>query len=349
MPRTEEKKHRGIFEKVPGSGLWWIRYFDAESQKHREKVGRKSDAIALYQKRKSEIRAGAKLPTNMRRSEEPLSSVIDRAITWYESHRPKSVRTAKQHLETIKEELGHKIAANLTPDDVDKWITSHETWSPATMNRYKATMGKALQLAVVSGNLDRNVARLVTARKESSGRVRWLKDDEEKRLAKVIHEDWPDYLQSFIIAVHTGMRQGEQFSLEWNEVDFSRKRIFLDKTKNGTDREVPMNKTCLTAMKELHERRPKDVKWVFLSSRYTKERLLNPRQWFDEALAKAKVQDFHWHDLRHTFCSRLVMAGIDLLTVSKLAGHSTVAVTQRYAHLSPKHLAGAVDVLDKKR
>jgi hypothetical protein len=165
--KRDEKQHRGVFEKKPGSGIWWIRYF-ASGQKKREKVGRKSDAIALYQRRKSEIRAGAKLPDNLRHKGETLGVVIDRAILWYTSHRPRSLRTASTHLNLIKTDLGHLVAADLTPDVVDQWVSGHTDWSAATKNRYKATFGRALQLAVVSGNLQRNAARLVTARREDN-------------------------------------------------------------------------------------------------------------------------------------------------------------------------------------
>src|ERR1700728_4087001 len=179
--KREEKKHRGVFEKEPGSGVWWVRYFDADGKKRREKVGRESDAITLYQKRKADARAGIKLPSNLRYQGETVAVLINRAIEWYRSHRPRSLRTALKHLETAKADLGHILAANLTPKDVDEWISSHKDWSPATMNRYKATLGRALQLAVVDGHLMRNVARLVTARREMNMRVRFLTDDEEKR------------------------------------------------------------------------------------------------------------------------------------------------------------------------
>jgi site-specific recombinase XerD len=348
----EETKHRGVYEKVPGSGVWWIRYFEGRD-KHREKVGRKSDAIKLYGVRKAEILAGAKLPKNMRSKGEQISVVVDRAITWYEEHRPKSCRTAVAHLKLIKEELGEAVASGVTAEDIDLWISSHGDWSPATKNRYKTTFGKALQLELITGRLKVNVARLVAARKEDNTRVRWLTPEEEERVVKAIKARCPEYLPSFYIAYHTGMRQGEQYSLEWHEVSLKRRRVFLDLTKTGSDREVPMSQTCFDAFTELWERRKsreadgKPVnEWVFHSARYEEERLLNPRQWFEDVLKDANVKDFHWHDLRHTFCSRLVMRGIDLLTVSKLAGHQNVSSTTRYAHLSPKYLANAVEVLD---
>src|ERR1035441_4115550 len=137
--KKKEPKSRGVFEKIPGSGIWWVRYF-ADGNKKREKVGRKSDAIALYQQRKSEIRAGVKLPSNLRRKGETLAVVIDRALVWYESHKPKSLRAAKTHLGAIKVDLGSRVAADLTPGDVDAWIISHDSWSPRSEERYKATL-----------------------------------------------------------------------------------------------------------------------------------------------------------------------------------------------------------------
>jgi integrase len=340
----EEKRHRGVYEKEPRSGIWWVRY-TADGKIKREKIGRKSDAIALYQKRKSEVRAAVKLPENMRHKGETVAAIVDRALTWYESRGSKNLRTVKGHMVAIKEGLGSRVAADLKPSDVDEWIGLHKEWTPATMNRHKATLGKSLQLAVVAGHLTRNVARLVTARRENNGRVRWLQDDEESRIVAAIKEQCPSQLPAFYVATNTGMRQGEQFSLTWDQIDFERRKIFLHTTKNGSSREVPMNKTVAALLTDLHAARTNE--WVFQAEKFkTKRRLINPRQWFETVLADAKVRNFHWHDLRHTFASRLVMKGIDLHTVSKLMGHKTLTVTQRYAHLSPEHNLAAVEVLD---
>src|ERR1700691_1320041 len=151
--KKTEKKHRGVYEKEPGSGIWWVRYTDDEGKIRREKVGRKSDAIALYQQRKSEVRAGAKLPENMKFKGETIGSLIDTAITWHAAHRPKSHRTTKQQLLTMKDAFGNRVAADLKPSDVDSWLSAHEGWSIATRNRYKSALSKALQLAVIEGHL----------------------------------------------------------------------------------------------------------------------------------------------------------------------------------------------------
>jgi len=338
-------KSRGVFEKIKGSGIWWIRYFDANGQKHREKVGRKSDAISLYQQRKTEIRAGAKMPANLRRKGETLGTVLDRALAWYVSHRPKSVRSATTHLTAFKDSLGDRVAAELTPRDVDEWISSHTEWSPATMNRYKTTLSRALQVALVSGHLQRNVARLVTSRKEDNSRVRWLTDGEETKLLKTMSPELTDIV---LFAMDTGARKGEQFSLTWDSISFKRRAILLTKTKNGSDREIPMTDRCFEILERLHKDKSETHNRVF-QARWTDAPLKNPRKAFDLAVQKAGIKDFHYHDLRHTFASRLVMVGVDLYTVSKLLGHSSIGTTQRYSHLSQERLAQAVSVLNARK
>jgi integrase len=249
----------------------------------------------------------------------------------------------------MKDAFGNRIAADLTPSELETWLMSHKEWTIATRNRYKSALSMALQLAVKDGHLSRNVARLVTAKEEHNARNRYLTDDEETRIVNVMREICPGQLPAFYVALHTGMRMSEQFGLTWDRLDFERKRIALNETKNGDPREIPMNKTVLGALQGLYDARSVTKgKRVFPTERKYKDGrpLLNPRQWFEIVLEKAKVDNFHWHDLRHSFASRLVMKGVSLHEVSKLLGHKTLAVTQRYAHLSPEHNLSAVELLD---
>ncbi len=360
MAKKKEVKQRGVFEKEPGSGVWWIQFF-ADGKRKREKVGRKSDAIDLYKVRKAEVMAGAKLPQNMRFKGEKLSKVIDDALDWYREHKPKQLRSAQTHLERVRADMGDRIAVDLTPQHVDDWL-SHLTREPgngykstkpepltqATKNRYKATLGRALQLAVKNGHLQRNVARLVEQRKEHNTRERYLSPDEETRLVKVITEKYLAYLPAVVVALHTGMRQSEQFGMTWPMVDLEQRKIRLPQTKNGKPHTVHLNQTAYNALQSLKDARPSDCKTdrVFLSARYKCEPLENPSQWFPDACKDAKISNFHWHDLRHTFASRLVQKGVSIQTVSKLANHSSIAVTMRYAHLASEQLEDAVAMLD---
>src|SRR5262249_47477184 len=127
----------------------------------------------------------------------------------------------------------------------------------------------------------------------------------------------------------------EQFSRQWSDVDFDAGTIRLQISKNGECRFAHLNTRALAVLRMLHERS------IGTGRLYPN---LKPR-WFAHAVREAKVQDFTWHDLRHTFASRLVMAGVDIRTVQELMGHKSISRTMRYAHLSPKHRTEALEKL----
>jgi site-specific recombinase XerD len=244
----------------------------------------------------------------------------------------------------IIDALGGREADDLKPSDIDVWLSSHPRWSPAAANRHKTALSKAYQLALKNGDVESNPARLVDHRPERNKRIRYLLPDEEGRLREVMAFTAPAQIAALDVALNTGMRKGEQFTLDWSQVDFARKRIYLSETKNGSDREIPLNKRCFTVLTNLHENRP-DNGAVFRSSRYDQP-LRDPKKWFETALRNAKISNFTWHDLRHTFISRLVMRGADLRTVQELAGHKSITMTVRYSHLSPQHNQKTIELLD---
>jgi site-specific recombinase XerD len=339
----EVKRVRGVYEREPGSGVWWIRFTD-RGKIRREKVGRRSDAIALYQKRKAESRAGVKLPENLRHKGIRVKDICDQAVAWYTAHGRKDFRTFKSRTNVIIAALGDRVADEMTPQDIDGWLGTHTEWSAGTKNRYKTVLSKAFQLALVAGKVKGNPARLVAHRAENNRRIRYLLPDEERRLRDAIAQRCPDQFAALDVALHTGMRKAEQFSLGWDEVSLERRKIYLNMTKNGSSREIPMNKTCFEILSKLHSNRINEK--VFQASRY-KQPLKDPKKWFERSLAEAKITNFRWHDLRHTFISRLVMKGVDLRTVQELAGHKTIAMTVRYAHLAPEHNQAAIEKLDE--
>jgi integrase len=151
-----------------------------------------------------------------------------------------------------------------------------------------------------------------------------------------------------VVALHTGLRRGEQFRLRWSEhVDFTTGIVTVADSKSEEPRHVPMNDTVRAVLRALPSRLKS--RWVFPSE--TGETPLDAQNFvnrvFLPALRRAKIGDFHWHDLRHTFASRLVMAGVDLRTVQELLGHKTLVMTLLYAHLSPEHQLEAVQRLNR--
>ena len=151
----------------------------------------------------------------------------------------------------------------------------------------------------------------------------------------------PERLPELDIALNTGMRKGEQYRLRWPDVNLEARRITLRKTKNGSVRHIPLNKTALISFEAL--RRVSDGDEFVFASEKGKAPLQNPRYWWDSVLEKAGIKNFHWHDLRHTFASRCIMAGVDLRTLQQLLGHKTLQMVVRYSHLSQSHELAAVE------
>lgn len=138
------------------------------------------------------------------------------------------------------------------------------------------------------------------------------------------------------------MRRGEILSLTWDHVNLTHGVIRLTHTKNGGVREIPINETVRSVLAGLRTRI--DVPWVFHDE--VENKFKDTRKRFEAACKRIRLLNFHFHDLRHTFASWLVMAGVSLATVSELMGHKSISMTMRYAHLSPAHKAEAVCSLD---
>jgi integrase len=172
----------------------------------------------------------------------------------------------------------------------------------------------------------------------NSQRTRFLVQDEEERLLK---HSGPKLREIIIFALNTGMRQGEILSLTWKHINFERNLICVENTKNSLTRYIPMNKPVRELLLAKHKSSTSNNEEVF------KYRNANgPRVAFWWACRHAGIEDFHFHDLRHTFASRLVMKGAHIRTIQELLGHKTLAMTQRYSHLANVTLSNAVEMLE---
>ena len=337
-------KLKGIYEREAGSDVWWIRYADASGKIRREIAGTKSAAISLYRKRKTEVLQGKKLPETLRSRIVRFSELAADARKYVE-HTNRGQKIDIHRIDHLEKEFGNRVA-EIPIKDLREWFTSHN-WSPGTWNRYKSVLSRIYRLGIENKKVTVNPARLLKRQKESDGRVRFLNQHdpkEEARLRKIIALRYPNKMPEFEIAVNTGMRRSEQYAyINWACVDFKRRDLFIPESKSGKSRHVPLNAVALAAFKELHHQT--GASNPIFASRNGKNSLKGPRHWFDDAISEAGVQDFTWHDLRHTFASRLVMTGTDIRTVAELMGHRTIQMTMRYAHLAPEHKQAAVDRL----
>jgi integrase len=249
--------------------------------------------------------------------------------------------------------------------------------TPRTVNRDVGVLKAALARAVEWQLLEAHpLDGLKPTKERATDRVRYLTDDEAKRLRAALdareerrraaresanqwradrgHEplpalgadDFTDHLAPLVlVALNTGLRRGELFNLCWEDVNLEAPLLTVraEGAKSGKARHVPLNNEALATLTRW-KRQGRGAGLVFPGA--DGERLTDVKKGFHALLDDAGVEDFRFHDLRHDFASRLVMAGVDLYTVKELLGHASIEMTQRYAHLAPHKLADAVAKLN---
>ena len=358
MPRKpKQEKHKGVFEKVKDSGIWWIRYTNEQGKRVTSKVGNFSAAVRVYEQRTTAIRVGILLPNSPRRGTK-FSELVADANKFSEKHHRAS-KDFKQRADLALADFGDRVAESITTAELQAWVdemAEEREWTGGTQNRFKSTLSTVFREGMRAGKVTVNPARLIRRAKESLGRVRFLSYEEEAKLRKAIAATLPGRIKDegesafaqLDVALHTGMRKSEQFTATWEQVDLERGFIYLSMTKNGTDRFVTLNSAAVAVLRRLQERHKELGGLPLTSTLFHSKRdglIKNPRKWFATALEQAKIEGVTWHTLRHTFASRLVMARVDLKTVQELMGHKTIAMTARYAHLAPTHKSQALETL----
>ena len=356
----EIKKLRGIFEKVPGSGIWWIQYFDADGRRRREKAGTRGNAIDRLRKQKALVLTGQKLPEKLRARPTTFRQIAEAALE-YSAATKRSHQHDVYRMGPLLKEFGERPAEKISTEEFEKWLIdegARREWSLATKNRYTALLKLTYRLAEKNRKIKTNPVRLVVMRKENNEKIRYLNQysplptkieylkgisTEEDRLRKVIATEYAEHLPEFEVALATGMRRSEMYGATWPNVDFSLHILTVPRSKHGEIRQVTLNSTA-EAMLEFLKDNARDAEYVFTSMRNQKA-LKGNRHWFEDAVKKAGVRDFTWHCLRHTFGTRLATRGVDLLKIRDLMGHKTLEVTRRYTHLAQPDLRAAAELV----
>ena len=272
-----------------------------------------------------------------------LVDLAEEYLKWAE--RQRSYKDKKRCIRQLVEVFGNRDMKDLNTREIEQWQSRRLKYNkPSTVNRLLATLkhmvNKGTQWGMASDSVLKQV-RNVKLLPENNRRLRFLSIEECQRLIECCHKDLKPIV---VVALNTGMRRGEIFGLKWEQVDLSHGFILLDVTKNGERREIPINTTLEYLFKEMLQRSIAS-KYVFAGK--TGKPLTDIKTGFHTALRKAGIHDFRFHDLRHTFASQLVMAGIDITSVKELLGHKSLTMTMRYSHLSPGHKRKAVHVLDR--
>lgn len=281
-----------------------------------------------------------------------LTDLIDRYTRDVLPGKGAQRKTQAAQLAWWKGELGPYTLADVTPalvaetrDKLAKSTTARgRTMSPSTVVRYLAALSHAFTIAVKEwGWIDDNPCRKVTKPKEPRGRVRFLSEDERGRLLAACRQSPCPWLYPIVtLALSTGMRSSEVMDLTWDRVDLKAGRILLDETKNGERRVVPLVGHAAELLREHAKVRRLDTTLLWPSTRKPSVPLELRPHWA-AAIKTAGIEDFRFHDLRHSAASYMLMNGASIAELAEVLGHKTLQMVKRYSHLSEAHTKGLVE------
>ena len=381
----------GVYERVAGSDVWSAR-IRVNGKLVRKSFGLgprgRAKAIAWVEKARTIRRTGEGiLPATAKRPVLTTAEVAvlgdpgavtvgrlcDEFLKYVNAH-PEEYRDQiypPKRVAEIRKAFGDRDAATLKASEIEAWldkIQEDRELANGTVNRMRGTFSMLYKHGRRKDLVEVNPAADVPLRDVGRGVERFLSAEEEKRLREVLQRGIDSHdpikqpelrkqaihrLLEFEVSLKSGMRRSEQYNLRWGDVDFDRRIMRLQKTKNGRPRNAFIIEDVEAALKQLREldlerrdrsgtqpnRSPEDV--VFAKA--------DNKKWWQAALDAAKIKNYRWHDNRHTFCSRLVQAGVHLKVVQEAAGHASIASTIRYAHFAPSQVVDAMAVLNAKK
>lgn len=283
-----------------------------------------------------------------------LKELIER----YEKAHKEKIAKSKQAALLLwwKQELGDRLLSSITP----ALITEHKekllqgmtakgtVRSNATTVRYLAAISHVFRIAVNDyGWMNENPVLKVEKPKEPRGRIRFLDADERKRLLEACQLSTNPYLYTIVIlALSTGMRQGEIMNLTWKNIDLSKKRITLFETKNGEIRVLPLSGPALDLITKLTQEKKVISELLFPGK--SKNKPIDIRSSWRYAIKRAQIKGFRFHDCRHSTGSYLAMNGASIAEIAEVLGHKTLMMVKRYAHLSESHITGVLEKMNDK-
>ena len=327
------RKEQGLLERPPGSGKFYVR-ITINGKNRLFRVSNRSEGKALYGRLKSEVLSG-------KHFEKPKATPFRTIAKEYGDRVSAKQRRKKDDRARLRfwiSVFGDQDAQKITTRQIEHVLSElGKTRAPATVIRYLTTLKAALNNAKRLRIIQDNPATRVKVQKVDNVLVRYITPEQEVALLKLLP---PKYAPVVTMALHTGCRQGELLRLLWSDIDWHLGILTIRETKAGDTRRIPLNsrvQEVLTGLKKKQASLPGNR--IFpLDDRYL-------RRAFDRAVKASGLSPFRFHDLRHTFASRLAMQGANDRTLMALGGWKSPAMLSRYAHLLPTHLWQAVEGL----
>ncbi len=322
----------------------------------RKTFKRHTDAKRWADKTEADIVAGLHIKTRDIKKH-TMAEAIDRYITEIIVGRKNSNSVnQKKYMDYFKETLGDYYLTDITPPLLitcrDAIVGTENNQgkerSASTANRYLTGLSHLWTIAINEWEwANENPIARISKLKEPRGRVRFLSDAERPKLLQQCRESKNEHLLVIVvIALSTGARKNEILQLRWQDVDFERGKLIIHETKNGERRSLPLQGKAKELMQEHFKTRRCDCDWVFPRKDGLKP--IDIKRAWDNSLERAKIEDFRFHDLRHSAASYLAMNGASLTEIAEILGHKTLQMVKRYSHLSEGHVSGVVASMNEK-
>jgi len=284
-----------------------------------------------------------------------LGNLLTKFLAWYKEERAYSSYVRyRRRARKILEFFGENTPVNkITLEKIEeykKWRRKQGV-KPVTINKDLRLLATAINRAVEFEWIPNHklYRKPFLIKGVKSERIRYLTEDEEKKLIQALDQSRSSILKDVVLfALHTGLRLGEILNLKWENVNLKDRVIILfpEQTKSRRKHVLPLNDVAFEVLKRRFECRIDSCPYVFHRQG---RKVKSIREAFENALKRAGIENFRFHDLRHTFASRLVQKGVDLYVVKELLNHSDIQTTQRYAHLKLDNLKSAVEILEQKK
>lgn len=276
-------------------------------------------------------------------------------LKWSEDNK-RSYKTDKYHVAALVKFFGDKTLSEITPMLIERYKKTRRLTkrkddterAVSSVNRELACLSKIFSLAMRDGYAASNPCVQVKKFPEPPSRDRYLSEDEERRLLAQCVGEREHLGPILIMALNTGMRRGEIFSLQRRDVDLAQSRLRVRFSKSGKDRYIPVNDAVRKILEPLCQGKDESA-YLFSSpkARFEGQRLVSVKTALAGACSDAGITGFHFHDCRHTFATRLAAAGVDAFTLAELLGHADLRMTKRYTHVIEERKREAVTSLDQ--
>jgi integrase len=336
----------GLFKR---GSVWWMSFtYQGKQMRRSTETDDRKLAKRILDKVRGEIAEGKwfeKLPGEHKTFKELMEKYMEEHSA--RNKAPASHKRGKSLGDHLLRTFGSLTLEEITPNLISEYKTKRrgEGASPRTVNYELALMSHAFSLAIKEWEwVKENPVKMVSRERVNSQIERWLNLEEERKLLN----SSPKWLREIILfALNTGLRLNEILDLKWSRVDLTGRTIAILEQKNQGKDTLPLNERALGILKERTKNLCGETDYVFHTRNCTRIAGRNLQQAFCLAFKRARIEKLRFHDLRHTFATRLVQAGVDIYTVQKLGRWKNISMVMRYAHHHPESLRPGVEALDR--